>query len=366
MVTTRSDETALEHMLGVLLEQPTVSTTETKVPSFRACFIEAGVTCASDFISISPATYKGVNFSTTKNGTDKDTVLNVIQIKKLGSLALWFHQTTAPPATKWFELTEDEFRSWRTQPDTTLQVTTSATVPAPTTVSAITDFRKGVKRSISDYKQFKEDRYFNSWQHHLQTTAQSHNVDNVINLSYVPSTPDEASLLEEQKKFVFSVLEQTVLTPDGILIIRVHSETGDASAVYSDLVDRYGKSTAAQLAASELEAELAGFCIDSSWTKTNLAFLIAWTTKTLDLDNVLEQPITESQKRIWFTRAVAPKAILSLSPSLNLTPRKGLPPSASVPVTPRLSFRFFTITSRTSQSGLISLSAFSKVHLFVM
>jgi hypothetical protein len=117
--------------------------------------------------------------------------------------------------------------------------------------------------------------------------------------------------LEEQKKFVYSVLEQTVLTPDGILIIRVHSNTGDASAVYADLVDRYGKSTAAQLAASELKSEIAGFRIDATWTKTNLAFLIAWTTKTLDMDSVLEQPITESQKRIWFT--LAPKAVLSLA-----------------------------------------------------
>ncbi len=120
-----------------------------------------------------------------------------------------------------------------------------------TPVSAITDFRKGVKRSISDYNPFKEDRYFNSWQHHLQTTARSHNVENVIDLAYVANTPDEQALLHEQKKFVYSVLEQTVLTPDGILIIRVHSNTGDATAVYSNLVDLYRKSTAAQLAASE-------------------------------------------------------------------------------------------------------------------
>ena len=35
----------------------------------------------------------------------------------------------------------------------------------------------------------------------------------------------------------------------------------------------------AQVAASELESNLAAFRIDASWTKTYLAFLIAWTTK---------------------------------------------------------------------------------------
>ena len=209
MVFTRSDETALEHILAVLLGQPPIDPSSSTIPPFRACFTESGVACASDFITISPSAYGGVFFSPLKNGTDKDTTLNVIQIKKLSSLVSWFRQTDAPPATKWFDLTEDEFRSWRTQPEP-LQAPAPAPAPAlaaaPITDSAITDFRKGVKRSISDYKAFKEDRYFNSWQRHLQTTARSHNVDNVINMAYVPSTPEETALLEEQKKFVYSVL----------------------------------------------------------------------------------------------------------------------------------------------------------------
>ena len=97
MVFTRSDETALEHILGVLLEQPPISSTDTTIPIFRACFTEAGVACASDFISITPSAYGRVLFSPLKNGTDKDTTLNVIQIKKLSSLVSWFRQTTSPP-----------------------------------------------------------------------------------------------------------------------------------------------------------------------------------------------------------------------------------------------------------------------------
>jgi hypothetical protein len=81
----------------------------------------------------------------------------------------------------------------------------------------------------------------------------------VINLAYIATTPDEIALLAEQQKFFFSVLEQTVLTPDGLLIIRNHSTTGNATAAYSALVDRYGKSTAAELAATEIENDLIEF-----------------------------------------------------------------------------------------------------------
>ena len=305
----RSDGTALEHILVVLLEQPIIET-GSDIPPFRACFLAAGVTTATDFVSLTPDAYGAIEFSIHDDGSHAHTKLNVIQIKKLRSLVDWFSQVPNPSATRWFELTEDIFRSWRTQSTLTLP----ATVPTPSSApSAISEFRKGVKRSVSDYKTFKEDRFFISWQRHLTIMARSHNVDNVINLTYKATTPDEIALLHEQQKFFFSVLEQTVLTPDGLLIIRKHSGTGDASAAYSDLVERYGKSTAAELAANELENDLIEFRMDASWTKTNLAFLLAWTTKSLDLDAVSAHPIVDSQKRVWFTRAVAPRAVLSLA-----------------------------------------------------
>jgi hypothetical protein len=108
-------------------------------------------------------------------------------------------------------------------------------------------------------------------------------------------------------------LEQTVLTPNGVLIIWQHSLNGNATAVYLDLVDRCGKSMATQLAADELEMELTEFRIDTTWTSTNLAFLLAWTTKSLDLDAVLVLTATPAQKRVWFARAIAPKSVLSLA-----------------------------------------------------
>jgi hypothetical protein len=163
VVTTRSDTTALEHILGVLLEEPTVSPSDTYVPNFRACFNEAGVTCASDFISIEPSIYGDIPFSNVKRGTEKDTNLNVVQTKKLSSLVSWFRQPPSSPAVHWFDLSEDTFRTWRTDSAITPSPPVPALTTTPTTaISAIMDFRKGVKRSISDYKPFKEDRYFNS------------------------------------------------------------------------------------------------------------------------------------------------------------------------------------------------------------
>jgi hypothetical protein len=355
-----SDAAALEHVLLVLLDQP-VAVADSTIPPFQACFLAAGVTNAADFVSVSPNTHGSVEFSINADGSDAHSKLNVIQIKKLRSLVDWFSQVTAPPTSCWFDLTEDAFRSWRAS---ALAVPADAPA-ASTSISPVLEFLKIVKRRVSDYKPFKEDRFFISWQRHLKITARSHNVDNMIDLKHAPSTPGEIALLHEQQKFFFSVFEQTVLTPDGLLIIRKHSDAGDATAVYSDLVDRCRKSAAAELAANKLENDLIEFRMDASWTKPNSAFLLAWTAKSLDLDAVAPQPTGDHQKRVWFTRAVAPMgpSFPWLSPILMHL--NDLPLALKAPLTSRPISLSSTITSWTLLRALIKLRSSSSLGLAV-
>jgi hypothetical protein len=304
---TRSDVNALEHILSTLLSE--VYSTSANLTPFRACFDTAGVTNASDFSSMDPAAYGAIVFALKKDETP-DTSLNVIQVKKLGSLQSWFQQQTNPTVSTWFNLNFDGFQAH------CMQLLPPVTVAPSTATSSTTEveaFRKGVRRNISDFKPFKEDRYWYSWQRHLLTTARSQNIEKVFDLSYTASTTSEIALLAEQQRYAFGVLEHTVATSDGLVFIRIHSSSGDATAVYSAMVDRYSKSTAALLAASELEEGLSTFRLDSTWKKSCLAFMNTWTTKILDLDNVLIHPTTESQKRIWFVRSIAPKALLAMS-----------------------------------------------------
>jgi hypothetical protein len=68
-----------------------------------------------------------------------------------------------------------------------------------------------------------------------------------------------------------------------------------------------------QLSASEIKEDLSTFRLNDNWKKSNLMFLNAWATKILDLELVLLQSTPESQKRIWFTSAITPKLMLSMS-----------------------------------------------------
>ena len=211
--TTRSDANALEHILSIILAEPPLSADSTTIYPFRACFLVAGVSNASDLISIEPNLYGSIQFSLQASGEDLQT-LTIIQVKKINSLFTWYRQVDSPMASWWFDLDNSGFQVWRTLPlsATYLQLYGGSSKP----YSAISDFRKSVKRSVANYNIFKEDRLWYSWNQHLLTTAQSHNVDNVLNLGYSPTTPDEVALLDEQKRFVFRVLEQKVQTSTGL------------------------------------------------------------------------------------------------------------------------------------------------------
>ena len=110
----RSDGAALEHILAVILDQAAPSTYLNTIPPFRACFTESGVDSASDFITMTPAEYATVPFSTSPDGA-KDTHLNMVQTKKLSSLFSWFRQVENPPPSRWFDLTADDFKAWHSQ-----------------------------------------------------------------------------------------------------------------------------------------------------------------------------------------------------------------------------------------------------------
>jgi hypothetical protein len=88
MAILRSDATALEHILVILLEQAVTVSGSPVPPFFRACFLVAGCNNAIDFVSITPDMYGAIEFSTKSDGSDATQKLNIIQIKKLRSLLL--------------------------------------------------------------------------------------------------------------------------------------------------------------------------------------------------------------------------------------------------------------------------------------
>jgi hypothetical protein len=88
----------------------------------------------------------------------------------------------------------------------------TATSITPKVRSAADDFKRGVKRDKTHYPVLKDDKYWDNFYRSFVVTAVSHNVEKVLDPTYVPTEPSDKALFEEQKKFVYSALEHTLQT----------------------------------------------------------------------------------------------------------------------------------------------------------
>ena len=52
---------------------------------------------------------------------------------------------------------------------------------------------------------FKEARFWDTWNRELTSKAHLHDLSNVLDPDYVPTTAEENELLELQKRFIYSV-----------------------------------------------------------------------------------------------------------------------------------------------------------------
>ena len=94
--TRRDDSAALEHILTVILSEPPPPDTASSTPTFCTCLAKAGVSNASDFLSLEPYDYGILTFAVEPSGSE-DQSLPIIQVKKINSLFSWFHQV--PPSS---------------------------------------------------------------------------------------------------------------------------------------------------------------------------------------------------------------------------------------------------------------------------
>lgn len=76
----------------------------------------------------------------------------------------------------------------------------------------------------------KLDKQWVSWQ--CSTIAQVHaqDVDNVHDLTYHPSTPEDKQRFDEKQKYVYVVFEQKIQTDKGKALVQEYEATLDAQA----------------------------------------------------------------------------------------------------------------------------------------
>jgi hypothetical protein len=93
---------------------------------------------------------------------------------------------------------------------------------------ALSDFRKSIKRDISQYPTLKDEKNWDTFHRTFLNTIRAHDLEHVTDPDYEPEDESEEALFTHQQSFVYSVLERCLLTDMGKTIVRKHAHDYDA------------------------------------------------------------------------------------------------------------------------------------------
>ena len=97
-------------------------------------------------------------------------------------------------------------------------------------------FKKGIKREITAYPSFKDERYFDGFKRSLFIVAKTHECSEIMDSNYTPgSEPEEEELFEAKHTFMFSVFNTNLQTNLGKTTVRRHLASTDALTVWKEL-----------------------------------------------------------------------------------------------------------------------------------
>ena len=83
-----------------------------------------------------------------------------------------------------------------------------------TSLDAAKEFRKGIKRDKTHYAKLKDEKQWDKWKRKTEATVKAHGCDNILDVSYNP-TPPEQALFDEMQRFMYDVFNNIILTPMG-------------------------------------------------------------------------------------------------------------------------------------------------------
>ena len=105
---------------------------------------------------------------------------------------------------------------------------TDAPKPTPYTFSQADQFKKSVKRDVSQFIVLKDKKQFKSWHQNLLATAAAQDVEDVLNPTYMPSNDEEMELFIEKQKYMYLVAMTILKTDRGIVFVGQHEVDRDA------------------------------------------------------------------------------------------------------------------------------------------
>ena len=143
--------------------------------------------------------------------------------------------------------------------------------------------------------------------------AHLHDLVNVLDGNYRPTTKVEAELFELQKHFIYAVFLCKVTAAEAVNIVK---EEKDAKICYQALVHRFEWSPEATMDAQTLREKIRALKLDKSWNTTVSKFINHYQSLVILLESITVDPTLlwpEKLKMIMLASAVQSLSLIHIS-----------------------------------------------------
>jgi hypothetical protein len=135
---------------------------------------------------------------------------------------------------------------------------------------------KGIRWDDNVYKDFKEDRYYDSWIKSVKANAKPHGVSQVLDKDYKPLSEEAISEFEDMQTYMWAIVVNTVKTATGKQLICQHD--GNAQSVFAKHHQELKESQKAEFSADDLHDKIKDLAI-GKWTGTYVSIHEHWSTQ---------------------------------------------------------------------------------------
>jgi hypothetical protein len=276
---------------------------------FAKVFEELGIEDIEDFMFIEPSQFKAPEIK-----------LKVLQAQKLIVAQAWYRNQPTATISTWFELTTEGLSSFAAQgihlkqakpilqaPSTIPSDDSEPVASTPATTSSpspAADFLRGIKRDVTQYQEFTDDKKWLLWKRHLKAMAPIHGLDCILDPDFKPENEAEKELFKQQQAFAFSIFSRCLKTSKSLKFLRDFEHSHDAHKLFHALVEAYEGGVTQELHEETVRDQLQKLQLNSTWNKTLESFLVTFEHKLLDLSEITKKPPSEEDKRKWLTAAI--------------------------------------------------------------
>jgi len=201
-----------------------------KTDPLYLCFEQNGLKSVHDILSLSDEDISKLTF---KDDLDDEKGVPVHARNCLKIFKAWnIHLITTlnTRIVDWMDttnVTEDEYDDFRVasyDPDAFSRASLGGgfphtpvrtSLPPRVTSNPAAEFRRGIKKSKTDYVVISDEKQWNKWKTLTMSTALTHGCENVVDPMYIPVTHEDTLLFTEQQNFMYDVFLKIIQTPMG-------------------------------------------------------------------------------------------------------------------------------------------------------